>query len=140
MAILIGLPRIAAAEEQCPWLNRSTAGGFLGGTVEVTVTPASCEFVRKAGAQEATLRIEVTAVSAPHPQCQSGADPVKAIGNQAVVCSYQGKPGWTAEQVVGTVRDQAFLVRIATSERSAMAKALREKALKVAEQVAGFLF
>jgi hypothetical protein len=139
-ALSLCLPLMAAAEERCPWLNAATAGGVLGGSVQVTVTPASCEFVRKAGAQETTLRIEVTAASAPNAHCGPGAKPLKAIGNEAAACSYEGKAGWMAEQVVGRVRDQAFVVRIGTNDRSAMAKTLREKARNVAEQVAGILF
>ena len=139
-ALIISLPAMAAAEERCPWLNAATAGGVLGGAVQVTVTGASCEFISKANGHGASLQIEVTAVSAPHAQCGSDAEPLKAIGNQAVACSYQGKPGWTAEQVVGTVRDQAFVVRLGSNDPSAAAKTLSEKARKVAEQVAGILF
>jgi hypothetical protein len=139
-ALVIWLPAMAAAEERCPWLNAATAGGVLGGAVQATVTSASCEFVSQANGHEGTLRIEVTAVTAPHAQCGSHAEALKAIGNQAVACSYQGKPGWTVEQVVGTVRDQAFLVRLGSNEPSVAAKMLREKARKVAEQVAGILF
>ena len=81
----------------------------------MTVTPDSCEFVR----QETSLRIEVRASSAPHAQCGSGAEALKAIGNEAQACTYQAKSGWMAEQVVGRVRDQAFLVRYAAiGERS----------------------
>lgn len=130
----LGLP--ALAEDRCTWLNAATAAGVLGGEVHMTVTPGSCEFVR----QETSLRIEVGAASAPHPQCGSGAEPLRAIGNEAQACTYQGKPGWVAEQVVGRVRDQAFLVRISTKDQSAVPKILREKARKVAEQVAGILF
>ncbi len=65
---------------------------------------------------------------------------LKAIGNEAPACPYQGKQGWIAEQVVGRVRDQAFLVRMGSDDPSADAKVLREKARDVAEQVAGFLF
>ncbi|HEV8040698.1 MAG TPA: hypothetical protein VGP62_17635 [Bryobacteraceae bacterium] len=130
----LGLP--ALAEDRCTWLNAATATGVLGGEVHMTVTPGTCEFVR----QETSLRIEVGATSAPHAQCGSGAEPLKAIGNEAQACTYQGKPGWVAEQVVGRVRDQAFLVRISTKDQSVMPKILREKARKVAEQVAGVLF
>ncbi len=131
---------MAAAEGRCPWLNAATAAGVLGGAVEVTVAPRSCEFARQAGGRETTLRIEVTPAAASHDSCQSGAGQLKGIGNQAALCSYQGKPGWTAEQVVGTVRDQAFLVRISTNDRSATRSTLREKVCGIAEQVAGILF
>jgi hypothetical protein len=65
---------------------------------------------------------------------------VKAVGNEAVACTADEKPGWLAEQVVGRVRDQAFLVRVGSNDRAAAPKDLREKARGVAEQVAGYLF
>jgi len=138
--VLLTLPCTAAAQDRCPWLNAATAGGVLGGAPQFTVTPTSCEFIRRLNGQESILRIEVTSVTAPHEQCKSGAEPLKAIGNQAAACTYEGKPGWTAEQVTGTVRDQAFLVRLATSDRTAASKTLREKVRNIAEQVAGILF
>jgi hypothetical protein len=49
------------------------------------------------------------------------------------------KKGETAEQAAGRVRKQAFLVRISAGEGFSREK-LREKATKVAEQVAGNLF
>jgi hypothetical protein len=131
---------MAAAEDRCPWLNVATASGFLGGGVHMTLTSGSCEFVRQDGGHEMALRIEVTSTSAPHAQCGSGAEPLKAIGNEALACTYEGRVGWIAEQVTGRVRDQGFLVRISTNDRSAAPKPMREKARKVAEQVAGILF
>jgi hypothetical protein len=53
--------------------------------------------------------------------------PLKAIGSEALAC--RGEAG---EQVVGRVRDRAFLVRITTNDR--------EKVRKVAEMVAGSMF
>jgi hypothetical protein len=140
LAIAFCLQAGAAAEDRCPWLNAATAGGVLGGAVIATVTATSCEFTRQSGGHESALRVEVTPTTAPHAQCGSGAEPLKAIGNEAKACSYEGKAGWLGEQVVGRVRDQAFLVRIGTGDRSASPKTLREKARNVAEQVAGILF
>ena len=140
LEISMCLPAIASAEDRCPWLNAATAGGVLGGAVHATVTPASCEFVRQSGGHDLALRIEVGPVSAPHAQCGAHAEPLKAIGNEAQACAYEGKDGWIGEQVTGRVRDQAFLVRVSTNDRSAAPKTLREKARNVAEQVAGFLF
>jgi hypothetical protein len=130
----------AAPPDRCPWLNAATAAGALGGDVRVTVTPTSCEFVRQTAGHETTLRIEVTAARDPHTQCPPGSEPLKAVGNEAAACAYQGKAGWTAEQVTGRVRDQAFLVRIETNDRIFPAKTLREKAARIAEQVTGILF
>jgi hypothetical protein len=126
----------ALAEDRCTWLNAATAAAVLGGEVRLTITPGSCEFVH----QETSLRIEVATTNAPHAKCGSPAEQLRAIGNEAQACAYLGKPGWIAEQVVGRVRDQAFLVRISTKDQSAAPKILREKARKVAEQVAGILF
>jgi len=53
--------------------------------------------------------------------------PLKAIGSEALAC--RGEAG---EQVVGRVRDRAFLVRITANDR--------EKVRKVAEMVAGSMF
>jgi hypothetical protein len=140
------LPLICHAEESCPWLNAATAGGFLGGPVASTKikrapanSDASCEFIARDGSR---ISIEVETMSSPArdfplylARCHSPTAPLKAIGNEALVCS-----DVDAEQVIGRVRNRAFLVRISTSVRSTQPSALREKARKVAEQVAGILF
>jgi hypothetical protein len=142
----ISVPLMCTAEDKCPWLNSATAAGMLGGAVKANVTRTACEFVRLGGSSESVLRIEVETLGAPRDfasraaQCGSGAEALKAIGNEAVACTHSDKKGQVAEQVVGRVRDQAFLVRISTDEHAARAAGLREKARKIAEQVAGFLF
>ncbi|HLM97942.1 MAG TPA: hypothetical protein VK335_01585 [Bryobacteraceae bacterium] len=140
------LPLICAAEVKCPWLNAATAAGVLGGAVTANVTQGTCEFVRRDDSSKSALRIEVDTLATPREfasraaQCGSGAEALKAIGNEAVACTHSGKQGQIAEQVVGRVRNQAFLVRVSTDDRGATPAGLREKARKVAEQVAGFLF
>jgi len=148
--VIACLPPIGEAAEICPWLNAATAGGFLGGAVtDVTVAraktgdDATCNFVRHEGSLLLELRIEVGTMRSAAmdfasytARCHSAAVPLKAIGNEALACS----DGQLAEQVVGRVRDRAFVVRISTSDRSSQPSALREKARKVSEQVAGFLF
>jgi hypothetical protein len=144
------LPLIGQAAEPCPWLNAATAGGVLGGPITRAPTrraPAgddrSCEFIRQDGSLLFELRIEVETTPSPAKdfaayaaRCHSAAVPLKAIGNEALACS----DGQLAEQVVGRVRDRVFLIRIGTNDRSAQTSALRDKARKVAEQVAGILF
>ena len=104
----------------CPWLNQATAAGVLGGTV----TQAGCTFAR--GSVE--LRIEAAKDFESYAAtCRSEPVPLKAIGSEALAC--RGEAG---EQVVGRVRDRAFLVRITTNDR--------EKVRKVAEMVAGSMF
>ena len=140
------LPLICAAGEKCPWLNSATAAGVLGGAVKSDVTQSACEFVRRDGTSELALRIEVETLGAPREfasraaRCGPGAETLKAIGNEAVACTHSGTKGTTAEQVIGRVRNQAFLVRVSTDDRASAPASLREKARKVAEQVAGFLF
>lgn len=126
MALL--LPAIGAAAETCPWINAATAGGVLGGEVTATVTPDTCTFVRPGS----ELRIGVQPKDAAHAvTCGPGPSPLKAIGNEAVICT----EGRTAK-VVGRVRDKIFTITVTSSKPDT----LREKALRVAEQVAGNLF
>ena len=76
-------------------------------------------------------------------QCPPKSPPLRAIGNEAVVCSIQGKGEPSSERVVGRVRDQAFVVSVSSSVQDdpAMTQEMRrEKANLVAEQVAGILF
>jgi hypothetical protein len=148
--LLLGLPACAGqAQETCPWLNAATAGGVLGGPVAaVTVKrdppggDASCEFTRRDGSALFELRIEVETMGSPAKdfqpyiaRCHSAGAPLKAIGNEALACRDEG-----GEQVVGRVRNRAFVVRVTTNGRSSQPSELREKARKVAEQVAGILF
>jgi hypothetical protein len=139
-----------AAEPICPWLNAATAGGFLQGSVHVAVTKngedANCEFTRENSADK--LRIEVVTMgpsrdelAAYKAQCEAPLASLGAIGNEAVACGVATKKGEAVEQVVGRVRTQAFVVRLTVAERARASQAmLREKATKVAEQVAGILF
>ena len=117
------------ASETCPWLNAATASGVLGGDVTVRVTETSCVFKTQ---DKKTLSIEVKAGASYLSKCGTHSTPVKAIGNEAVVCS-----GGDWAMVAGRVRDRGFLVRVNASETEV---SLREKAQKVAEQVAGILF
>ena len=76
-------------------------------------------------------------------QCPPKSTPLRAIGNEAVMCSIQGKGDQYAESVVGRVRDQAFVVSVSSSvqdDPSMTQEMRREKANLMAEQVAGILF
>jgi hypothetical protein len=143
----------AAANEICLWLNAATASGVLEGPVVVTVThpgqnkdDASCKFIRSEGSVVYELEIEVETMSDPahdfaayKARCGSDAAPLRAIGNEALVCSlHQTKK--QAEQVVSRVRERAFIVRVSSNAPAQTKIELREKAQRVAEQVAGFLF
>lgn len=155
IALVLSLAAVSAASaaESCAWLNAATAAGALGGRLSRITQPQPqsgdggiCSFESRAGSTVTELRIEVESMRGDGKglasylaRCHSRAEPLKAIGSEALACSGSAD-GRIAEQVIGRVRDRAFLVRIATSDRSAQPAALREKAQEIAEQVAGILF
>ncbi len=145
LAIAAALGLAHAAETGCPWMNAATAGGVLGGGVTETVTKnrddAICVFVRSG----MRLSIDVKTMSDPAKEfpaylarCGKRANPLRAVGNEAVACMVKEAGGGTAGQVVGRVRTRAFVIRVNGDGLSQAA--LTEKARNVAEQVAGNLF
>ena len=145
-ALLLLMPAAGTAAEACPWLNAATAGGALGSAATVTIThqnanrdDADCSFAAAGG----TLRISVLTMETPRSEftshaeaCGANTTPLKAIGNEAVVCD----PDKSSAQVVSRVRNRIFTILITTTDSSAAAAVLREKARAIAEQVAGNLF
>jgi hypothetical protein len=151
--LVLFLPAHAETTEVCPWMNAATAGGFLEGAVTSDVTrpankfDATCEFVRHDGKILVRLRIEVATMkdtAAEYPsyisKCGARATPLRAIGNEALVCSFKEKKKRVAEQVVSRVRERAFIVRVSSNARPPQPTVLRETAREVSEQVAGALF
>ena len=157
--LLLGLtmfvPAVCHGQAKCPWINEATASGILGGAVTVTVkvtdqTTGTCVFSRKKGAVVHQLRISVNLMSdfsrqfpSYLAQCPPKSSPLRAIGNEAVMCSIQGKAGHYGEIVVGRVRNQAFVVSVSSSVRDdpTMTQEMRrEKVSLVSEQVSGILF
>jgi hypothetical protein len=146
-------PLSTHAQEHCPWLNAATAAGALDASVTMTVsrtagkpTDAVCEFTHKQGSDSRQLRIAVEVMPDPATffgsylaRCGADAAPLKAIGNEAVVCSVTARNA-LAEQVVGRVRDQAFVILIRSNDKSLSDTTLRDRARRIAEQVAGNLF
>jgi hypothetical protein len=122
----------------------------LQGSVHVAVAKngedVTCEFTRESVADK--LRIEVVTMGPSREQltvykaqCEAPLAALRAIGNEAVACGVAAKKEEIVEQVVGRVRTQAFLVRLTVVAGTTVSHAtLREKAAKVAEQVAGILF
>jgi hypothetical protein len=127
--------------------DKAAAAAAAATGTSVTVGDATCEFVRHNASGVTTLRIEVVTMSdvaAAFPgfrgRCGTDSQPVRAIGNEAVVCGMAAAArGRVAEQVVGRVRERAFVVSISSGAGTDPAT-LRETTLRVAEQVAGFLF
>src|SRR5271168_3912149 len=157
--LLLGLamlmPTVCHGQTKCPWINEATARGILGGAVTLTAKVSDhgvgvCEYSRQQEAVILQLRISVdimTDIPKQFPtylaQCPPKSPPLRAIGNEAVMCSIQSKGEPSSERVVGRVRDQAFAVSVSSSVQDdpSMTQAMRrEKANLVAEQVAGILF
>ena len=101
LALSLCAPALCAASENCPWLNAATAAGALKGSVTFTVThpaadktDATCEFVHREGAVLSKLQIEVETMKDPSREfvsytakCGRNATPLRAIGNEALLCS-----------------------------------------------------
>lgn len=143
----------ARAQERCPWLNAATASGALDSPVTMTISHPTgkpgdgvCDFSLKHGSDVRQIRITVEVMADPAvsfasylARCGADATPLKAIGNQAVTCSIAEK-NVLAEQVVGRVRDQAFIILIRSNDKSLADTTLRDRARRIAEQVSGNLF
>jgi hypothetical protein len=143
-----------AVTQPCAWLNAATAAGVLEGPVTVRVTyinqehtDAACEYTHQADKTVDTLRIEVDTMKDLHhdfpryiARCGQNAKPLRAIGNEAVVCSVPGTNRQIAEEVVSRVRDRAFIVDVVSNGSAAERDTILDKAQKVAQQVAGSLF
>jgi len=153
---LICVPAVGNAANKCPWINEATASGLLGGAADglytpaATGQPAACTFTEASGEVKRTLRITVEVAADPHAQlnaisqsCGPDVVPVKAIGNEAMVCAADGRKGSTAERIVGRVRDQVFTILIGTTLKNDPILdryTLKTNVLTAAEQVSGNLF
>jgi hypothetical protein len=147
---MMGLLLLFAASQTCPVMNAATAAGALGGEVQATMTRSdkdasyTCRFTR-AGSE---LTIEIGTLATPGQfarfadnACQGGRDiaPLKAIGNQTIVCSL-GMNHEVVEKAVGRVRNQTFIIRFGAADNAADTKSVRSKTTALAELVAGNLF
>lgn len=152
-----GLPAVSRAANNCAWLNEATASGYLGGDAVGTFTasaggqPAMCAFVNQSAGATRTLLVTVEVAADPHGRmmeavaknCGADAAPLKAIGNEALVCSADDRKGGLGERVVGRVRDQVFTITIGTTLKGdpiLTRDALTTKIYSAAEQVSGNLF
>jgi hypothetical protein len=141
LCLIVLFPAPCLAEEACLWLNAATAAGNLGGLVSMAVTPTSCDFATSPPAI-GHLHVEVVVmkdIAKEFPawlaRCKRPSESLDAIGNQAIACEVDG-----SQQVVGRVREQAFLVKMRIADRSVTRDSLRQKAKRIAEIVAGNLF
>jgi hypothetical protein len=144
------------AQRICPWMNVATASGYMGGPASAAVNQTSdsagtCVFTLLSGTAKESLTISVAPAENGDKYlasyglgCISPAQPLRAIGNEAMMCAVTAATSH-GEQVVGRVRDSIFIVAMASQApanrggaREASASA--EKVESVAEQVAGNLF
>ncbi|WP_353066410.1 hypothetical protein RBB77_08275 [Tunturibacter psychrotolerans] len=149
-------PPRCLAETQCPWLNAATAAGVLGGEVQANVaalTPqgdTTCEFKRTEHSAVFVLTIAVHTMALPAKdfatylaRCSGTAVPLKGIGNEAVHCVTTNGSANGGEQIIGRVRDRAFVIdlkRSSAMQPISSVNGLSDEARNVAEQVAGALF
>lgn len=149
-------PMRCGAQTQCPWLNAATAAGVLGGEVQANATAltpqgdTTCDFKRTQQSVVFTLKIAVHTMALPSKdfatylaQCAGTPVPLKAIGNEAFQCVPSNSSDNSGEQIIGRVRDRAFVIDIrrgSTRQPTSSQTGLSEEARNVAEQVAGALF
>jgi hypothetical protein len=149
--LFIFLPQLCHAQSRCPWINKATASGILGGPATVSVDnkkPDStvCKFHFEKDNHVYDLQIDVEQMKDANTEfvsyksrCGAEATSLRGIGNEAQACSAD-KGATHAEQVIGRVRDRAFVVILSTDDSSMPRDVLKEKARSDAEQVAGILF
>jgi hypothetical protein len=153
---LIAHPGAGRAANNCTWINEATASGLLGGDAKGDFaaaagnTPAVCNFVEQGAGHTRTLRIAVEIAADPHARlgeiakaCGTGAAPLKAIGNEALVCTADEGKNRMGERAIGRVRDQVFTITISTTlkdDRILTRDALKTRIYTAAEQVSGNLF
>lgn len=111
------------------------------------IDDSDCTFTRHAGPVSGQLRIEVRTMSDPAKEfasftarCGFHATALKAVGNAANECSVAGKSGENTEEVVGRVRDRAFVIRLSLKDPAITPDLLRQKMRRAAEIVSGNLF
>ena len=129
--LLIVATGLSMAEQTCPWLNVATASGVLESPATLKATKSSCEFTAKTGRLE--IEVLVTAGASERfsklkAQCKAGAQALPAIGNEAAMCASRA-----AQEVVGRVRDQLFIIRLKMN--GVKPEALADKGRVLAEQV-----
>jgi len=153
---LIGLSTVCQAANYCAWINEATVSGLLGGEAVGVVTeapagqPAACAFIQQGERGKRSLRVTVEIARDAHarlgaiaPACGTDAVPMRAIGNEALICTADEHKNQMGERVVGRVRDQVFTITIGTTLKNdpiLTRDELKSRIYTAAEQVSGNLF
>jgi hypothetical protein len=119
----------------------------------VNVTPiapngdTTCEFTLTQNLTPSTLRVAVHTMTRPAQgyaafvaQCDGVKIPLRTIGNEAVYCVANGSG---KEQIIGRVRDRAFVMMIGSASAGTIGKTgsgPRAEVVNLAQQIAGALF
>ena len=158
LLVLLGaaLLPVAAAAENCPWINTATASGLIGADATGAYTPAAagqpavCTFTEINSRSPRTLQIRVETTPDAHARlmaldssCADAASPLPAIGNEAVTCVAADHKDKPAERALGRVRNQVFTITLTSSGKQDDVLTRDELKMRIdtaAEQVAGNLF
>jgi hypothetical protein len=142
------------ADGICPWLNEATAAGMVNGPVVLEMNSTgdggnACIFRSQTGSVVYSLEISVRemkdeskGISAYQSRCTSPVTSLRAIGNEAVLCSADAGSSH-GEQIISRVRNNIFIVDISDSmaKNPSMTRDMHVEKIKVvAKQVAGNLF
>jgi hypothetical protein len=153
LSIFACLAGVCHAEGACPWINKATALGALGTSegspmASTEVGTVACHFTYQDGNITRELRIRVETAQEPEQtwkarksQCGTRGMVLRAIGNEAVMCSTGRNE--MGEEVIGRVRENVFTIIMSTSAENdpeMPREKLTEKIRLVAEQVSGNLF
>ena len=143
-----------AQNKTCTWLNEATASGVIGGAVTMDVQNTAdgggtCVFRSHNRNAVHTLQIDVLIskdarqeMISSESKCTSPAVPIRGVGNEAVSCTANAH-SLMGEQIISYVRDQAFVLRISTTDEHDLLLTrdyLQLNTRNIAEQVAGSLF
>jgi hypothetical protein len=148
------VPALCSAQTVCPWINRATATDSPDGIVREAHAALAdggsrCLFSYSDG--DVAYNVQITVrntidsdqdMTRPEAQCTSAQTSLTGIGNEALLCAKDMHYS-RGEQVIGRVRDKIFVVVVSTREgreSPAARRQLSDKALLIAEQVAGNLF
>jgi hypothetical protein len=153
---LIGLPALCRAANNCPWINEATASGLLGGGAVGAMAesaagqPVVCTFTQQDERGKRTLSVAVEIAADAHARvvtiaeiCGANAVPVRAIGNEALLCAADENKNQIGERMIGRVRDQVFTITIGTTLKDdpiLTRDELKSRIRVAAEQVSGNLF
>jgi hypothetical protein len=148
--VLGGEAQVAVTAPANPGNGKGVGATSYPDQVRMDRFDVSCDFSRKESTAEYTLSIVVKTMSDPAKDfgsflalCTGPTMALRGIGNEAVQCMMKDSRQTGYEQVIGRVRDRAFVLTVhrgSASHAATDGDELSNEARNVAEQVAGSLF